>query len=215
MVTFLKMSPPCATAQSHEEANLAIAARLPSVAGAGAIFRFCRALPGKPVQGLVQLLLFDGVKFSQVEVVNSSSATVGLRVTNSLVPGQPVRLYWPSGQTHDAAVAWWCRGFAELDLTSCGLDDVVHPENVTVEIGSDAHWAEFPHPTDVTADKSYLSSRWQKARDAVHAPRRLLPNLFARLVRSFTKRRIKRRFRRRQAMIDAACRKQGYAWLAE
>lgn len=194
---------------------MARAARLPLVAGAGAIFKFCKALPEKPVQGLVQLLLFDGVKFSQVEVVNSSSATVGLRIDKLLVPGQTVRLYWPSGQTHDASVAWWCRGFAELDLTSCGLDDVVHPENVTVEIGSDAHWAEFPHPDEVTADKSYLSSRWEKAREAVRAPRHLPRNFFASLVRRFAKRRVKHLLRRRQTMIDAACRKQGYAWLAE
>jgi PilZ domain len=147
-----------------------------------------------------------------VEIKNISQTGAGLLATAHFARNEEILLHLPGGRELRAHVRWRRLGFCGVEFDApLAFDDPVLP-GLSPRVGaSDQVWTPAAPERTLTPQFPAL----QTIVRAHNRARRTLALPAGRLHTWLKARSIWRELRRHQRLIEAACRKQGFAWLTE
>ena len=146
-----------------------------------------------------------------IEIRNISRGGAGIWLANAVEINAPLYIHLISGRTIACRAVWSRLGFCGLMFETPLADaDEIH---AIPETSRHAVADTLPHtqPAPLARHRPTQASSSQPVVSRQNAIKRAVE----RLVKAYRAAVEKRRFRRERAMSEIACRKQGYAWLAE
>jgi PilZ domain len=171
--------------------------------------RRLRALPR--VQTSIHAMLVCGHKFVPIEVRNVSRGGAGVRLAQALPLGEGVIVHFFDGRAIEARVVWSRLGFGGVEFSKkLDCDDELLGSVPRRKAANETAEIERPIPgqrPEKSQPQQYKSALLAKAERALHRFRTMIVGLFK-------SRELRRRIKRDQAMIEVACRKQGFSWLS-
>lgn len=175
----------------------------------GGNVRRLRALPR--VQTSIHAMLVCGPRFVPIEIRNLSQGGAGLRLGPSLKLGDGVIVHFPDGRAIAGTMVWSRLGFGGIEFSKkLDCDDEllgsISRRKSAKETAALQRLMIGERPGRSQTQR-FMAGQLGKLVTA-------LSRFSTTFVRPFKSRTLRRRIQRERAMIEVACRKQGFSWLS-